>query len=349
LKTPLTVPTLLVGGWYDQEDFYGPQRIYSDLSHRDPHHLAYLVLGPWNHGGWEDGSGQKLGAIDFGSATGTYYREKILKPWFDGLLKGSGISDIAKLPHVWTYETGGNTWKEGELWPPKTSSMRNLYLDSGHSASFNPPAAKEVDGFDSYVSDPAHPAPYRKRPILPTYGPGSTWSTWLTDNQKDLEARPDILAWQTASLKQDVTIAGDVIADLFASTTGTDSDWVVKLIDIYPDEYPADPTMAGYELIISDEVFRGRYRKSFELPEPIPANRVEEYRIDLHTADHVFLKGHRIAVQIQSSWFPLIDRNPQRFVPNIFEAKAEDYQIATQRIYRSGRHATHIILPVKEK
>ncbi len=349
LKTPLTVPTLLVGGWYDQEDFYGPQRIYAELSRHDPHHLAYLVLGPWNHGGWEGGTGQKLGPIDFGSETGSYYREKILKPWFDSLLKGLGKGEIANFPHVWTYETGGNTWVKGEKWPPRSSVVRNLYLDSERNASFQPPSANDVDGFDSYVSDPAHPAPYRKRPILPTYGPGSTWYTWLTDNQKDIEARPDILAWKTEPLSQDVTIAGDVVADLFAATTGTDSDWVVKLIDIYPDEYPADPTLAGYELIISDEAFRGRFRKSFEHPEAIPSNHVEEYKIDLHTADHVFLKGHRIAVQIQSSWFPLIDRNPQTFVPNIFEAKAEDYHIATQRIYRSRKHATHIILPVKGK
>ena len=348
LDGKLAVPTMLVGGWYDQEDFYGPQRIYAELAKHDPNHLAYLVLGPWNHGGWNGGPGQKLGLIDFGSPAGEYYRKNILKPWFDSWLKGSGKADIPKFDNVWTFETGANKWVTGDRWPPQAAVKRNLYLDASQSASFVIPKTKDADGYDSYTSDPAHPAPYRKRPILPTYGPGSTWYTWLTDDQRNLEMRPDVETWKTAPLTKDLTIAGDVAADLFAATSGTDSDWVVKLIDVYPDSNPADPNMAGYELIISDEVFRGRFRKSFEHPEAISANTVEEYRIDLHSADHVFLMGHRIAVQIQSAWFPLIDRNPQVFVPNIFEAKAEDYQIATQRIYRSERHATHIVLPVKD-
>jgi putative CocE/NonD family hydrolase len=348
LRSTLTVPTMLVGGWYDQEDFFGPQRIYAELAKHDPNGLAYMVLGPWNHGGWGGGPGQKLGPIDFGSATGDYFRKSILKPWFDSWLKGKGKSDIPTFPNVWTYETGGNKWVTGNRWPPQAVSKRNLYLNAAQTASFQPPTVSDKLGVDNYTSDPAHPAPYRKRPILPTYGPGSTWYTWLTDDQRDLEMRPDVLTWKTAPLTNDVTIEGDVVADLFADTTGTDSDWIVKLLDIYPAEYPSDPKLAGYELIISDEVFRGRFRRSFENPEAIPANQVEEYRIDLHSADHVFLKGHRIGVQIQSAWFPLIDRNPQRFIPNIFEAKAEDYQLATQSIYRSQRHATHIVLPIKE-
>ena len=347
LKSPLTVPTLVVGGWYDQEDFYGPQRIYAELAQHDPYHNAYLVLGPWNHGGWEGGPGQKLGPIDFGSATGNYYREKILMPWFDSRLKTTGKTD-SSFAHVWTFETGSGKWITGDSWPPKATVKRNLYLNSGQSASFERPKATDAAGVETYVSDPAHPAPYRKRPILPTYGDGSTWYTWLTDDQRDLQMRADVLTWKTAPLSSDITIAGDVLADLFAATTGTDSDWVIKLLDIYPDEYPAEPTLSGYQLIISDEAFRGRFRKSFERPEPIPSNHVEEYRIDLHTADHVFLKGHRIGVQIQSTWFPLIDHNPQKFVPNIFEAKAEDFQIATQSIYRSRRHPTHLVLPVRE-
>jgi putative CocE/NonD family hydrolase len=347
LHDTLTVPTLLVGGWYDQEDFYGPQRIYAALARHDPHHLAYLVLGPWNHGGWDSGD-QKLGPIDFGSPTGVFFDEKIQKPWFEHWLKQTGKAD---LPHVWIFETGGDRWVTGESWPPRPGGdhvKRNLYLGAGRTASFQAPAAQDAGGFDSYVSDPAHPAPYRQGPILPTYDPGSTWSSWLTDNQRFLETRTDVLTWKTAPLADDLTIAGDVVADLFAATSGTDSDWVVKLLDIYPDDYPADPKLVGYELIISDEVFRGRFRKSYERPEAIPRERVQEYRIDLHTADHVFLRGHRIGVQIQSAWFPLIDRNPQRFVPNIFEAKAEDFQAATQRIYRSRRHPTHIVLPVKQ-
>jgi putative CocE/NonD family hydrolase len=344
LRTPLTVPALLVGGWYDQEDFYGPQRIYAELARHDPHHLAYLAIGPWNHGGW-GGAGRKLGSIDFGSTTGAYFREKISKRWFDHWLKGTGNGIF---PHAWIFETGGNRWVTGDRWPPRAALNRNLYLGASQSASFQPPAARDADGFDRYVSDPAHPAPYRKGPILPTYRKGSTWSEWLTDDQRALETRGDVLTWKTSPLKEDFTIAGDVVADLFAATSGTDSDWVVKLLDVYPESYPADPRPAGYERIISDEVFRGRFRKSVERPEPIPSNRAQEYRIDLHTADHTFLRGHRIGVQIQSAWFPLIDRNPQRFVPNIFQAEAEDFQPATQRIYRSRRYPTHIVLPARE-
>jgi putative CocE/NonD family hydrolase len=345
MKSPLTVPTLLVGGWYDQEDFYGPQRIYAELERHDPHHLAYLVLGPWNHGGWGGGPGQKLGPIDFGSPAGEFYREQILKPWFDHWLKETDKADFDKFAHVWTYETGAGQWVRGDRWPPRDVAPRSLYLGADRTASFEPPTAEEANGFDSYVSDPAHPAPYRQRPILPTYGDGSTWYTWLTDDQRALEARPDVLTWKTAPLTADMSIAGDVMADLYAATSGTDSDWVVKLLDIYPADYPDDPKLAGYELIISDEVFRGRFRTSYVHPQALPSDRVLEYHIDLHTADHLFRKGHRIGVQIQSAWFPLIDRNPQRFVPNIFTAKADDYQVATQRIYRSRRHPTHIVLP----
>lgn len=343
MKTPLTVPTLLVGGWYDQEDFYGPQRIYAELARHDPHHFAYMVLGPWNHGGW-DGPGQKLGPIDFGSPTGVFYQNEIEKPWLDHWLKGTGKGDF---PHIWTFETGRNRWVTNVSWPPRDSIQHKLYLDAGRTASFRAPTGQDTDGFDSYLSDPAHPAPYRQGPILPTYGPGSTWRDWLTDDQRPLEARPDVLTWKTAPLTADLNLVGDVLADLYASTSGTDSDWVVKLLDVYPDDFPTDPKLAGYELIISDEVFRGRFRKSYEHPDALPSNRILEYRIDLHAAAHVFLKGHRIGVQIQSAWFPLVDRNPQRFVPNIFEAKAEDFQAATQRIYRSRRYSTHIVLPVK--
>jgi len=331
LKTPLTVPTLLVGGWYDQEDFYGPQRIHKELAKHDPSHLAYMVLGPWNHGGW-GGPGKQLGPLDFGSATGDDYRHNIEKPWFDHWLKGTGAGEF---PHVQTFETGANKWIRGENWPPRDSKSTNLYLGEAASASFDRPAG---EGFDSYVSDPAHPAPYRASAIKPTYGDGSTWYTWLTDDQRELGKRPDVLTWQSKTLESEMTLSGDVLADLFASTTGTDSDWVVKLLDVSPD---------GTESIISDEVFRGRFRTSFEHPQALIPNKVEEFKIDLHAADHVFLKGHRIGVQIQSAWFPLIDRNPQTFVPNIFAAKASDYQKATQRIYRSRRYPTHLVLPLR--
>jgi len=243
LDKPLTVPTLLVGGWYDQEDFYGPQRIYAELTRHDPSRLAYLILGPWNHGGWESPS-EALGPIDFGSQTGTYDKENIEKPWFDHWLKGTNLTNFQ---NVWTFETGLNRWVTGKNWPPRDSRTVNLYLQGGRTASFQPSTGQDADAFDSYVSDPKKPAPYRKGPILPTYGDNSTWDTWLLDDQRLLEARTDIVAWKTAPLTQDVAIAGNVIADLFASTTGTDSDWVVKLVDIYPDDNPTNPKLAGYE------------------------------------------------------------------------------------------------------
>jgi putative CocE/NonD family hydrolase len=209
---------------------------------------------------------------------------------------------------------------------------------------FEKPAESEAS--ESYVSDPAKPVPYRNRPIQPTYGQGSTWYTWLVQNQSFLQDRNDVLAWQTDTLSQDLTIDGEVMAHLFASTTGSDSDWIVKLIDVYPDKNPEDPGMNGYQLMIVDEIFRARYLQGFEKPMPIPANQVNEYMIDLRANDHTFKKGHRVMVQVQSSWFPLYDRNPQKFVENIFTARPEDYQPATQRVFESTRYPSHIVLPV---
>ena len=208
--------------------------------------------------------------------------------------------------------------------------------------SFDAPAD---DGFDSYVSDPAHPVPYRHRPIGPTY-PGPGWPTWLVEDQRFVESRPDVLTWETEPLGEDVKIAGDIVAHLFASTTGTDSDWVVKLIDVYPETFAENPTLSGYELMVADEILRGRFRESFEQPNAIVPDQVTPYRIDLHTNDHAFLKGHRIMVQVQSTWFPLYDRNPQKFVENIFMAHEADYQKAEQRVYRSKQYPSHVALPV---
>ena len=347
LKKP-TVPIMHVAGWWDQEDFYGPVKAYEILEKNDTNHLNYLVAGPWNHGGWNRLTGDKLGDIDFGSPASQYFRANILRPWFAYHLKDKGKLEQ---PEAITFETGSNRWTSFDSWPPRTNiTQRNLYFGANGRLSFDLPTAGTSGQFDSYVSDPAHPVPYRHRPVEPTYNPGnlggSRWSTWLVEDQRFVENRPDVLTWETETLKQDTVIAGDIVAHLFASTTSTDSDWVVKLIDVYPESYPKDPKMSGYQLMIADEILRGRFRKSFTTPEPIPANQVIEYTIDLHTNNHAFLQGHRIMVQVQSSWFPLYDRNPQKFVPNIFQARDSDYISATQRIFRSSRYPSHVTLPL---
>ncbi len=340
----LTVPNLNVAGWWDQEDFYGPIKIYELLEKNDGNHMNCLVVGPWNHGGWARGDASRLGPVKFGSETGAYFREKVQKQWFEYWLKGRGSLPVTE---ALTFETGSNQWKSWEAWPPRNSSpTRKLYFQSGRRLSFDAPQEGSQDAFDSYISDPDHPVPYRQRPIQPTYGPGSTWSTWLLEDQRFVYLRPDTLAWSTEPLKEDLTVSGNIVAHLFASTTGSDSDWIVKLIDVYPETYPEDPKMAGYQLMIADEVFRGRFRNGFQKPEPLVPNQPAEFTIDLHTNDHAFLKGHRVMVQVQSSWFPLIDRNPQKFVPNIFEAEPGDFQKTTQRIYRSRQYPSNVELPL---
>lgn len=346
LKKP-TIPIMHVAGWWDQEDFYGPIKAYEILEKNDTNHLNYLVAGPWNHGGWNRLTGDKLGAIDFGSPASQYFRANILRPWFAYHLKDKGKLNQ---PEAVTFETGSNRWTSFDTWPPRTNVMqRNLYFRANRQLSFDAPTAAAAQ-FDSYVSDPAHPVPYRQRPVEPTYNPadqgGSRWSTWLVEDQRFVENRPDVLTWETEPLREATVIAGDVVAHLFASTSGTDSDWVVKLIDVYPESYPKDPKMGGYQLMIADEILRGRFRNSFTKPEPIPANQVIEYTIDLHTNNHAFLQGHRIMVQVQSTWFPLYDRNPQKFVPNIFLASNSDYVAATQRIFRSSRYPSHVAVSV---
>jgi hypothetical protein len=333
------VPNLNVAGWWDQEDFYGALKVYELFEKNDGAHLNYLVAGPWNHGGWARSDGAKLGDISFDSNTSKYYRAQIEAPWFAAWLKDKGSRDF---PEATVFQTGSNKWERYDTWPPKNSKPTNLYLREGGRLSFAAPAG---DGFDSYLSDPAHPVPYRKRPISPTY-PGGGWPAWLVEDQRFVDNRPDVLTLATEPLTQDVKIAGDIVAELHAATTGSDSDWVVKLIDVYPEIYPEDPKLAGYELMVADEIFRGRFRESFEKPKAIVPNEVTPYSIDLHFNDHAFLKGHRIMVQIQSTWFPLYDRNPQKFVENIFQAREADYQKAEQRIYRSPGHASHIVLPV---
>jgi uncharacterized protein len=338
----LTVPNLNVAGWWDQEDFYGPIKIYELLEKNDTEHNNYLAVGPWNHGGWARMSGKKLGKIDFGSSTSEYFRKDIQAPWFAYWLKGKG----SKPTHEATvFETGSNTWRTWDAWPPVAGiSKRKLYFHADGKLTFEAPF--DATASDEYVSDPANPVPYRTRPIEETYSNDSRWFTWLVEDQRFVDRRPDVLTWQTEPFTENVTVAGDILAHLFASTSGTDSDWVVKLIDVYPQEVKEDSKMGGYKLMIANDVFRGRYHNSFEKPEPLVANKIMEFTIDLHTNDHVFLQGHRIMVQVQSTWFPIIDRNPQKFVPNIFLATADDYQKATQHIYRSKQFPSNIELPV---
>jgi putative CocE/NonD family hydrolase len=344
LKQP-TVPNLNVAGWWDQEDFYGPIATYERLEKTDKKNLNFLTAGPWNHGGWGHGPGKSLGDTPFGSDTAVYFRQKIEAPWFAYWLKDKGTLPLkeAKL-----FQTGSNTWTSFDSWPPREAKGSKLYFRRNGKLSFDAPDASAAEAFDSYESDPAHPVPYRHRPVDMTYPedhPGN-WFTWLVQDQRFVDQRPDVLTWQTEELGEDVTLAGQVTAKLFASTTGSDADWVVKLIDVYPQRFPQDWKLSGYELMIADEIFRGRFRNSFERPEPITPNKVTPFTIDLHTANHVFKKGHRIMVQVQSTWFPLYDRNPQKFVPNIFEANEGDFQKATQRVYRSNQFPSSVEISV---
>jgi uncharacterized protein len=333
--TKVEVPTLEVGGWWDQEDMWGTQAEYAALEPHDSQHEVFMVLGPWNHGGW-GGTTRHLGAIDFGAATGDEYRKTIEAPFFEKYLKarpGFDLKDTA------SFRTGVNQWERYDVWPPKVGfHAEKLYLTADKTLSFAAPTSGDVAA--AYVADPANPVPYRNRPIQATYGSGSKWRTWLVEDQRFVSGRKDLANFATPVLDRDVTVTGDVMADLFAATTGSDADWVVKLIDVYPDNAPAP--MAGYELMIVDEIFRGRYNKSFEEPEALTPGKVTEFKWSLHGADHTFLKGHRIMVEVQSSWFPLYDRNPQTFVPNIMTAPASAYKEETQTIYGSPEYPSHL-------
>ena len=343
----LSVPDLNVAGWWDQEDFYGPVKIYETLEKNDTNHFNYLVVGPWNHGGWARSQGESLGRIQFGTPTSKEFRADVQAPWFAYWLKDKGQVPFQKAR---TFETGTNKWVDYAAWPPKENvTEKKLYFGADGKLSFDAPEASGAEEFDIYISDPAHPVPYRHRPIEETYGPGSHWYTWLVEDQRFVDSRPDTVNWSTGPLEKDVCVAGDIVAHLYASTTGSDSDWIAKLVDVYPEQYGAEPSMGGYELMVANEVFRGRFRNSFEKPEPIVPGKVTPYAIDLHTNDHCFLKGHRIMVQVQSTWFPIIDRNPQKFVPNIFKATASDYIKATQRIYRSKEYPSNVEVPVVQQ
>jgi hypothetical protein len=340
-----TVPTLWIGSLWDQEDMYGAAAAYEAVSRNDPDHLAHLALGPWSHGGWS-GTGDSLGAIRFGSDTASWFRQHVLIPFLDGYLKtGATPADIAP---VTAFQTGTDEWQRLPGWPVACTSgcaqpTRKLYLQAQGALSFTAPVA---DGVDEYVSDPAKPIPYRMRPIRPTYASGSTWRQWLVDDQRPFSDRTDVLTYETPPLDAPLALAGAPIADLIAATTGSDGDFVVKLIDVYPDEYYQKPELGGYQLPIAMDILRGRYREGFSVARPIMPNTPLEYRFALPNVNHVFLPGHRIMVQIQSSWFPLYDRNPQTFVPNIFDARPGDYRKATIRVLHAPAQASAIELPV---
>jgi uncharacterized protein len=346
---PLKVPTMLVHGLWDQEDIYGAPAVYRAIEPKDAaNDKVFFVAGPWYHG-QQIGDGSALGAIRFNSDTALTFRREVLGPFLAQYLKeGAPKADIAP---VTVFETGTNTWRRLNAWPAGCVSgcritPSPLYMHSGLSLGFEAPTSGGTT-FDEYVSDPTKPVPYIPRPVGPTDGPG--WQQWLVSDQRNAAGRPDVLSYVSAVLKEPIKISGQPAVNLVASTSGTDSDWVVKVIDVYPDQMPMQPAMGGYELMIAADIFRGRYREGFESPKPIAPDTALVYRFDLPTTNHVFLPGHRIMVQVQSSWFPLYDRNPQTFVPSIFWAKPSDYRKATQRIYHAPGQASFVELPVVGK
>ena len=337
------IPIMHVGGYFDQEDMNGPQIMYQHLEKRDSLNRNFIVLGPWNHGGWERQKADSLGQISFGSNTSAWFRA-LEKRWFDYWLKGIGDGKFAEAN---CFQTGSNKWMTYDSWPPKNVELKKLFTTSDHKAGFTKPSS--VTGAVSYVSDPSSPVPYRTLPIEATYGKGSRWYTWHAEDQRFVTTRPDVISFLMDSLKQEVTVTGNVMAHLFASTTGTDADFVVKLIDVYPDINTASLKMSGYQLPVAMEIIRGRFRKSFEKPSPLVPGKIEEFIIDLHNINHTFLKGHHLMLQVQSTWFPIIDRNPQRFVPNIFEAKESDFIKATETIYCNQQYSSYIELPIMKE
>ena len=340
---PLKVPTMLVDSLWDQEDIYGAMAVYKAIKPKDKENdKVFLVIGPWHHG-QEIEDGSTLGALNFSSDTGLYFRRQILRPFLDRYLKDEAPKE--EIAPVTAFDTGTNVWRQLKSWPGEHEA-KPLYLAAHGKLSFTPPQPGD-SAFDEYVSDPAKPVPYRARPIQPMgYATGMTWSEWLVDDQREQSGRPDVAVFSTDRLTAPLMISGQPIANLVASTSGTDSDWVVKLIDVYPDEVASQPGLGGYQLMISADIFRGRYRESLEKAKPIAANQPLTYHFALPTANHVFLPGHRIMVQVQSSWFPLYDRNPQTFVPDIFWAKPADYQRAAQHIYHAPGQASFVELPV---
>ncbi len=353
----IAVPTLTVGGYYDQEDMWGPQELYEKLEPHDTKAENFLVLGPWRHGSWSSSSA-RLGSVNYGEPIGKEYRERIEAPFFAHYLKGeeadsknpfaslSSGSDsnpvTRTIADTVSFQSGSNKWRLYSQFPPASTHITKLFLEGQGQLGWSAPTAKSAT---SYNSDPAAPVPYRHRPIQPTYSPGSEWYNWLTEDQRFVTGRKDVAVWKLPALHEDLTVTGEAVADIFASTTGSDGDLVVKLIDQYPDDDP-DPKMRGYELMTNAEIFRGRYLWSFERSTALVPGSVYEFKFSLHDVDHVFKAGHTLVVEVQSTWFPLYDRNPQTFVPNIMKARPGDYRAAIITIYSDPAHASSLLLPV---
>jgi uncharacterized protein len=334
------VPMLHVGGTFDQEDLNGPQLMYGTMEKQDRQNRNFLVLGPWYHGQWASGRGDSLGRISFGSNTALYF-QTLQRRWFDAHLKNNPDNVFAEAT---VFQTGSNVWRTYPAWPPREATAQNLYLTTTGQCSFARPTGAPASV--SYVSDPANPVPYRTLPIEATYGEGSRWQTWQTEDQRFVYSRPDVKSFVGPALTTALTVTGQITAHVFAATSGTDADWVVKLIDVYPDRDTTSLGMSGYQLPVTMEVFRGRFRESFSAPKALVPSQPSEFVIDLHQIDHTFLPGHRLMVQVQSSWFPMIDLNPQTFVPNIFEAADTDFVPARHRIVTNGPQASYVTLPV---
>jgi putative CocE/NonD family hydrolase len=353
-----TVPNLNVAGFWDQEDPWGPWQIFRHAAEHDPDRTNFMVAGPWFHGQWQTPKGEAIGVVPFGGhETAREFREKIEAPFFRYYLHGSGEKPAWQAT---TFQAGSNTWHTYSSWPPKDAKSKSLYLHADGTLSFVPPIKSSANmRYREYVSDPASPVPYRLRPISPTY-PGGDWRTWEVADQRFADRRPDVLSYVSAPLDQDLVVTGAVSAELFASTSGTDSDFVVKLIDVFPEEQQKPEwnpdqgpkpgqfaqSLNGYELPVAMEVRRGRYLQSFEHPQALAANQPVKWDVPLRDHDYVFRKGHRIMVQVQSTWFPAIDRNPQKFVPSIYKAQAGDFRPATQRVYSTPEMPSHVTLPL---
>lgn len=354
----ITAAVMTVGGWFDAEDLYGPLKIYRTVERNNPGIFNMLVMGPWVHGGWSRTDGEKLSHVEFGFKTSEYYQEHIETPFFEHFLRGD--SEL-KLPEAFVFETGANRWRTFEHWPPATTEERALYLDDGGTLGWQPPGSGDPpDGepYDEYVSDPDKPVPFTEVIDI-----GMT-REYMVSDQRFAGRRPDVLVFQTEVLKEDLTLAGPIQAELWVSTSGTASDWVVKVIDVFPPDFgdgedePRVPwrdrdrtavpekKMGNYWMMVRSEVMRGRFRNSYEQPEPFEPDRPTKVFFELQDVLHTFQRGHRIMVQIQSTWFPLVDRNPQTWVPNIFKAKEEDFQKATQRVYHSPEHPTRLVVGV---
>jgi putative CocE/NonD family hydrolase len=335
---------LHVAGWFDAEDFRGPMNIYYTLEEKNPDNKSIIVVGPWRHGGWASMDGDALGEINLEEETGVYFRENVELPFFNYYLKNKGTVD---LPEALVFETGSNEWRSYDHWPPEEATEKSLYFHADGGLSFEPPSGDPQGGYDSYISDPDKPVPWSAE-IGTRQG-----HLWMVEDQRFAARRLDVLVYRSEVLTEDVTITGPIIADLFVSTTGTDADWIVKLIDVYPDTTSergasSGMRMGGFQMLLAGEVFRAKYRNSFENPEPLVPSQVTEIAFDLGDKCHTFERGHRIMVQVQSTWFPVIDRNPQRFV-DIYHATEADYQTAVHIVHRSGEFPSRIRIRVLER